>query len=112
MVKLTFTAEVYREEFLNDFTIIAEYVSQYEPSTLAYHVVLSDNDPLQVLIVERYTTKDDYLKIHKISPAFLEFRPKLKAMEEAKNVIIEGQSFFDSGIGFGDRAKSSSNRLK
>jgi hypothetical protein len=43
------------------------------------------------------------LSPHSSAP-FLEFRPKLKAMQDAGLVAVEGDSYVDSGIGFGDRA--------
>ena len=38
------------------------------------------------------------------SEPFLTFRPKLKALQDAGLVTIDGESFLDSNIGFGDRA--------
>lgn len=57
-----------------------------------------------VTMMERYRDKDEaYLTIHKSSKPFLDFRPKLKAMQDAGYVEIDGQSYLDSMIGFGDR---------
>ena len=59
-----------------------------------------------VTLMERYVEKEEaYLKIHKSSEAFLNFRSKLKAMQDAGYVEVEGQSYLDSGVGFGDRLK-------
>ena len=55
--------------------------------------------------MERYAHKDEaYLKIHKSSKPFLEFRPKLKAMQDDGNVEITGESYMDTMIDFGDSA--------
>jgi quinol monooxygenase YgiN len=89
----------------------SKYVKEHEPNTLAYEVLLNDKDPLQVLILERYKEKADaYLQVHRSSAAFLEFRPKLKAMVEKGHVTrMEGHSYLDSQFGFvEDRTRQSS----
>jgi quinol monooxygenase YgiN len=104
MVTLQFTATEYKEQFLREIQPEADYVKANEPGTLAYNVLLSDQDPLQVLVLERYQDKEEaYLQIHKSSTPFLAFRPKLQAMQEAGHVTISGHSYLDSGVGFGDR---------
>mmetsp|Transcript_5439 Transcript_5439/g.7875 ORF Transcript_5439/g.7875 Transcript_5439/m.7875 type:complete len:157 (-) Transcript_5439:135-605(-) len=101
LVTLLFKKEQYKEEFLNDFVPLAKYVRQHEPTTIAYEVLQSDDDPLRIMILERYVDKEmAYLKVHKLSAAFLEFRPKLKAMQESGFVTIEGHSYRDSQLGF------------
>lgn len=103
-VTLQFSAEEHKETFLQDIAPLAAYIRNEEPDTIAYEVLLSDQDPLKVLVMERYKDKDNaFLKVHRSSPLFLEFRPKLKAMQEAGYVTIQGNSFLDSGVGFGDR---------
>lgn len=105
LVTLKFTDEVYKEEFLRDIAPVAQYVREHEPQTVAYEVLLSDQDPLQVLVLERYSDKEKaYLEVHKSSRAFLEFRPKLKKMQDDGFVDISGHSYLDSGVGFGDRS--------
>lgn len=101
LVTLIFQEDQYKQEFLGEFSKLAKYVRQNEPSTIAYELLESDQDPLRVLILERYQDKDTaYLEIHKSSEAFLEFRPKLKAMQEAGHVTIDGHSYKDSRMGF------------
>ena len=105
LVTLTFSAPEYIETFLEDVRPLCEYVKEHEPTTIAYEVLKSDSDPLVATLLERYVDKEQaYLNIHKSSAAFLEFRPKLKAMQETRLVSVEGQSYLDSGLGFGDRA--------
>uniref|UniRef100_A0A7S1UNL8 ABM domain-containing protein n=1 Tax=Grammatophora oceanica TaxID=210454 RepID=A0A7S1UNL8_9STRA len=101
LVKLRFEEESYKQQFLRDIGPVASYVKQHEPQTLAYEVLLSDSDPLQVLIIERYADKEKaYLEIHKSSEEFLQFRPKLKAMMEEGKVSMDGHSYIDSQVGF------------
>lgn len=105
LVKLTFTAEEHKETFLNDIAPLAQYVKDNELDTIAYEVLLSDKDPLRVLILERYKDKEHaFLTVHKNSKPFLEFRPKLLALQEAGHVTVDGESYVDAGVGFGDRA--------
>lgn len=105
LVTLTFEAAEHKEQFLNDFKPLAEYVKSSEPDTLAYEVLLSDKDPLEVMILERYKDKENaYLTVHKSSEPFLAFRPKLQAMQEKGLVKVSGNSYLDSGVGFGDRS--------
>ncbi|VEU44626.1 unnamed protein product [Pseudo-nitzschia multistriata] len=94
----------HKQEFLEIIRPVAEYIRTGEPQTLAYEVLQSDKDNLEVVVLERYTDKENaYLTIHKSSPQFLAFRAKLKVMQEKGYVSISGQSFLDSGVGFGDR---------
>jgi quinol monooxygenase YgiN len=104
LVTVSFDSIEYKQQFLKDFKPLADYVKTIETDTLAYEVLLSDNDPLKVMILERYKDKENaYLKIHKSSVPFLAFRPKLQAMQEKGLVTISGNSYIDSGVGFGDR---------
>lgn len=104
-VTLDFTGIEHKDVFLREyFPPIANHVRDHEPDTLAYEVLLSDKDPLQVMILERYRDKENaYLQVHKSSQPFLEFRPKLKSMQDQGHVTVSGHSYLDTGIGFGDR---------
>jgi quinol monooxygenase YgiN len=104
LVALIFTDESYKQQFLRDFAPLAAYVHKHEPSTIAYEALQSDKNPLHVLILERYIDKEvAYLKVHRSSQPFLDFRPKLQKMQEEGHVTIEGQSYFDLKLGFGSR---------
>lgn len=103
-VTLTFTASEHKDKFLQDIAPVAAYIKVNERDTLAYEVLMSDQDPLQVLVMERYKDKENaFLKAHRSSGPFQAFRPKLKAMEQAGHVSISGHSYIDSQVGFGDR---------
>lgn len=105
LVTLQFQDDQSLQTFLQYITPVAKYVRDHEPDTLAYEVLLSDKDPLQVLVLERYRDKEEaYLKVHKSSKPFLEFRPKLGKLQEEGKVVISGHSYIDSMVGFGDRA--------
>ena len=70
-------------------------------TTLSYKVAISDKDPLMVLILERYSDKSNgYLKVHRSGSEFLKFREKLKAMQEEGGVVIEGESYLETELGY------------
>jgi quinol monooxygenase YgiN len=102
LVTLTFAELSDREQFILDITPLCQYIRQYESNTtLSYEVLLSDSNPLQVLVLERYVDKElAYLKIHKSSTAFLKFRAQLQEMQQRGQVTIQGSSYYDAGIGF------------
>jgi quinol monooxygenase YgiN len=105
MVTLQFQNVAARDDFLELVKPVMDHVTNHEPTTLGYEVLLSDKDALQVLFLERYVDKEmAYLQIHKSSAAFLAFRPKLLAMQQAGRVTVTGSSFMDSGMGFVGRS--------
>lgn len=70
-------------------------------TTLSYQVAISDQDPLKVLVMERYSDKDHgYLEVHKSGEEFLQFREKLKGMQERGDVAIEGESYLETDLGY------------
>lgn len=70
-------------------------------TTLSYKVAISDKDPLMVLILERYSDKSNgYLKVHRSGREFLKFREKLKVMQEEGGVVIEGESYLETELGY------------
>jgi quinol monooxygenase YgiN len=104
LVHLKFQKEEYLQQFLTDIAPLAAHVKEHEKDTIAYEVLLSDTDPLSVLILERYTDKENaFERLHRNSQPFLEFRPKLAAMTDARKCSLQGNSYFDAGVGFGDR---------
>eukprot|EP00545_Synedropsis_sp_CCMP1620_P013054 CAMPEP_0119014674 /NCGR_PEP_ID=MMETSP1176-20130426/10186_1 /TAXON_ID=265551 /ORGANISM="Synedropsis recta cf, Strain CCMP1620" /LENGTH=166 /DNA_ID=CAMNT_0006967893 /DNA_START=25 /DNA_END=525 /DNA_ORIENTATION=+ len=106
LVTLLFSDSQYKNQFLQDFAPLATYVRDNEPTTIAYETLQSDSDPLKILILERYRDKEKaYLQIHKSSRQFLDFRPKLMRLQESGHVTIDGNSYVDTMIGFGDRVK-------
>ena len=70
-------------------------------TTLSYKVAISDDDPLKVLILERYADKDNaYMDIHRSGKEFLKFRNQLKVMQEADDVMIDGHSYIETDLGY------------
>ena len=107
MVELQFSDEAARDAFLTDIAPLAQAVRDTEPGTLAYQVMQSDKDPLHVLMMERYTEKEHaYLRVHKQSDAFVAFRPKLQALQDAGKVTLSGHSYTDTAVGFAHREEA------
>ena len=53
-------------------------------------------EPLRVLIYERYVDKQAYLEVHRTSAQFLQFRPALAALSPK----IDGHSYFECPEGY------------
>ena len=101
IVELEFQDTTAKNEFMELVQPLMDYMRLHEPTTIGYEVLLSDKEDLRALLVERYTDREEaYLKIHKSSKEFLEFRPKLQAMQESGKVTISGHSYLDAGLGF------------
>lgn len=43
-----------RDAWFKKFKVLAEYVADNEPTTLAYEAAVAEDDPLEVLAYERY----------------------------------------------------------
>ena len=103
LVTLNFATSALVSKFLAEIQPLCEYIRQHEPTTLSYEVLLSDKDDTMVTLLERYEDKDNaFLKIHRSSVPFQNFRAKLKAMEEKGLVKVDGNSYLDSGVGHVD----------
>ena len=85
---------------LDAWAAAAAWCLDNEPFLFAYEVAQSDQDPLTYTIIERYRSKADYLGPHRTSPAFKEFRPKMRAMQDSGKVVVSGHSYHELGTGF------------
>ena len=100
-VTVTFADEATKAEFKKLFEPLALYVATHEPETLTYIVSESDQEPLKVLITERYKNKEtSYLQVHKSSDEFLSFRSKVTEMEKSKRLEMKGNSWKEIGLGY------------
>ena len=99
-VGLKFTDNSSAETLLKAWGKAARYCIENEPFLFAYEVAQSDKDPLSYVILERYASKSDYLGAHRRSPAFKEFRPQMKALQDSGAVVVTGSSYDELGIGF------------
>eukprot|EP00668_Euglena_longa_P001630 GGOE01001924.1.p1 GENE.GGOE01001924.1~~GGOE01001924.1.p1 ORF type:complete len:145 (-),score=31.55 GGOE01001924.1:90-524(-) len=97
-IRLRFKSISDRDNWINIWRPAAAYVKQSEPVALSYQLAISDQDPLQALVFERYTSKKDYLAIHRASPAFHTFK---KAAKESSIVVeMDGHSYTETDAGF------------
>ena len=99
-VTLRFKTLADKDAFLPIFEPLAKYVEENEFSTLSYIISESDKDPKQLFILERYTSKKNYLDVHKKSKEFINFREKLLGMQTKGRVAIDGQSYQETNIGY------------
>eukprot|EP00984_Skeletonema_dohrnii_P008331 scaffold3045_cov78-Skeletonema_dohrnii-CCMP3373.AAC.3 len=116
-VNLKFTTLTHRDTFLQLIDPVCKDVlanegpllkqtsatsnSSTTETTLSYKVAISDKNPLMVLILERYSDKSNgYLKVHRSGREFLKFREQLKAMQEEGGVVIEGESYVETELGY------------
>jgi len=110
LVNMTFKSLELRDKFLNLIEPVCRDVLNNESptgtrsstqTTLSYQVAISDKNPLMLLVLERYTDKDNgYLTIHRTGGEFLKFRELLKGMQEKGDVQIEGESYLETSLGF------------
>ena len=99
-VTLDFEDETTAMELVKAWKDAADWCYMNEPFLYAYEVAQSDKNPLHYAIFERYRSKADYVGAHRSSPAFRDFRPKMKAMQESGKVKVGGQSYLELGVGF------------
>ena len=99
-VVLQFRDRVTAESLVRDWRLAADYCLANEDFLFAYEMAQSDQDPLRYAVMERYRSKADYLGAHRSSPAFKEFRPKMKALQSSGDVVVTGSSWNELGVGF------------
>jgi quinol monooxygenase YgiN len=92
MVNIEFQDVAQKEEFMTLFQPMAQYVADYEPTTLSYECAESDKNEKQVVIIERYLNKQAYAGTHRESQVFLAYKQKLKEMDAAGKMHISGHS--------------------
>ena len=56
-----------RDRFLGVWKDLAKHVKAKEAGALAYEISIADNDPMKILVFERYTSKDYYRSVHQTS---------------------------------------------
>lgn len=104
LVNLQFTSLEYRNTFLKLIEPVCEDVRANELSkgtTLSYRVSISDKDPLMVIVLERYSDRENgYLLVHRSGKVFLSFRDELKTMQERNEVTIVGESYLETDLGY------------
>ena len=97
-IQIKFKSIACKEDFKALFSPFAAWVKNSEPNTLSYELSESDKDDCIIFLTERYKTKDDYLKVHRVSPQFLEFKEKMMRISE--NFEMTGHSYVEAGYGY------------
>ncbi|KAI3426081.1 hypothetical protein D9Q98_008049 [Chlorella vulgaris] len=98
-VYLKFQAVEHRDEFIESWRPLAEWVKANELGTLAYEIMVADTDPMKVVVFERYVTKAYFNDVHRVSKPYLEFKEQQGQWRADKNVEVSGQSYFETSIG-------------
>ena len=99
-VNLTFINEADRDKYIEVWRPLADYVAKNESRALAFEFCIGRKDPCKVLIFERYISKEDYLDVHKSSPAYLEYKAAEGALGKRGPIISSGTSYLESNIGY------------
>lgn len=99
-VGLQFTDSASAASLLDSWSKAAKWCLNNEPFLYAYEVAQSDKDNLSYVILERYRSKADYVGAHRRSPAFKEFRPKMRELQDLGKVKVSGSSYVELGLGF------------
>ena len=110
LVNMTFTSLELRDKFLKLIDPVCKDVITNESplgsrsstkTTLSYQVAVSDKNPLMVVVMERYSDKENgYLTVHRSGQEFLKFRELLKEMQERGEVKIAGESYLETSLGY------------
>ncbi|KAL3152404.1 hypothetical protein ABBQ32_001455 [Trebouxia sp. C0010 RCD-2024] len=99
VIRFKFASVDDRDAWFKKFKILAEYVADNEPTTLAYEAAVAEDDPLEVLAYERYVDKDALHEIHERSTPYLRLKDDVKSEGiEYKSVV--SQSYYEQDLGF------------
>jgi quinol monooxygenase YgiN len=86
------------------FKPYAEWLAQNELTTLSYQLMHHDTRPLEVMVLERYLTKDAYLNVHRKTKEFSVFKEKFTLLLSGRSgettFMVSGNSYYDID-GFG-----------
>lgn len=98
-VKFTFANVKDRDNCIQEWHRLAEYVAEYEQDTLSFEFCIADTNPLLCLIHERYKHKAAYLQRRESEP-FKAFKRWMDSGELSKKPEISGQSYIETNAGF------------
>lgn len=99
-VGLQFSDEASATKLKSAWAKAAAWCLENEPFLYAYEMAQSDKDNLSYVIQERYRSKADYLGAHRRSPAFKDFRPQMRELQDSGKVVVTGHSYQELGLGF------------
>ncbi|KAK9860339.1 hypothetical protein WJX84_001467 [Apatococcus fuscideae] len=99
IVNLTFPNLKERDKFLPIFAELAKSVAAKERGVLAYELSIADNDPLKIVIFERYVAKHPhYDPMHRSSEAYKTFQSQV--LDQVEVASKDGQSYIEQDIGY------------
>lgn len=94
--RLTFESESKLNRFHSQFAPLLSSVQANESNMLSFAVLLSDEDPLSVLVLERYARSQAYYDGHCTTQAYLDFTPKLDRLQPNSSL----STYYELDIGF------------
>ncbi len=93
------------QTFLDAWEPLARHCQEQEPETLSYEACVGEEDPNEIIIYERYTTKSALTDVHHKSSPFLAFGKALN--EGALKGLVAAKSratYYESNVGYMSRA--------
>lgn len=103
LVTIQFPTVEEKAEFKALFEPMADYVRRQEFGTLSYECAESDKNERQVVIIERYASRDAYANEHKTSKEFLAYKEKMSELDRKGHMVIHGHSYYETNVGFMSR---------
>lgn len=87
-----------RDALLEHVSLIAAHSARSEAETIGFQVAVADNDPLKILVFERFKTKEAWADAHRSSAVYKTY----KAWQATSGIQVEttGQSYDELGFGF------------
>jgi (4S)-4-hydroxy-5-phosphonooxypentane-2,3-dione isomerase len=76
-----------REDFLETIAHQADMSIKLEPGCLRFEIFESDNDPLQFLLVEVFSTRDDYEVAHRQTSHYAEWAAAAADLLEGERIV-------------------------
>eukprot|EP01026_Neomeris_dumetosa_P007245 TRINITY_DN12246_c0_g1_i18.p2 TRINITY_DN12246_c0_g1~~TRINITY_DN12246_c0_g1_i18.p2 ORF type:complete len:171 (+),score=5.61 TRINITY_DN12246_c0_g1_i18:72-584(+) len=87
-----------RDVFLEWWQPLAQYVAENEPGLLSYEIAISDLEPLQILVFERYVNRAYLEGVHQKSDAYWKFKNIVN--QSSFNIVKQGMSYIETDLGF------------
>lgn len=89
IVNLTFNNLIDRDFFIEKFNILKNYCNENEKFLLQFELGINDKYENEIIIIEKYDNKENYLNIHRKSNEFYKVKEHLNILKP----IIKGQSY-------------------
>ncbi|KAL4434671.1 hypothetical protein ABPG77_002794 [Micractinium sp. CCAP 211/92] len=102
-VSITFASTQDRDELLEAWRPVAEWVKENEPDTLAYEATISESNPKHVMVFERYASKaalDAHLATDIVKKFFAEYLEDGAPWRKEHPYELAFETFHETRIGY------------